>query len=264
MQMLIGKLLKNLSIMEEYLMTKKIALIVLVFVVAVAVIFTGCTAARRPNTTGQNNNTTGMRTSYGNNDRGYQGTDQSGSYDNYTKVGDQLGIRDWTNDYRTGLNDGRVGNNTGGFTPGVTGLTGTNTGNNTGYNTLYNTGNNNGNNTGNNTGNTDTRQADDIARACEQVQGVDNATAVVTGNTAYVGIDMETNIRNVNQSDIKREVANRVRATGNNINTVYVSAEPDFMNRLRNVGNGVRNGKGGNTFTTELNDMVQRITPARW
>ena len=69
--------------MEEYLMTKKIALIVLVFVVAVTVIFTSCAAPRRPDTTGQNNNI-GMRTGYGNNDRGYQGTDQGGSYNHYT------------------------------------------------------------------------------------------------------------------------------------------------------------------------------------
>ncbi|MDF2840176.1 MAG: hypothetical protein K0Q99_948 [Clostridia bacterium] len=222
-------------------MAKKIALIVLAFAFAAAVVFTGCAPARRPNAPGQYDNT-GINTNYGTNDRGYQGTDQSGSYDNYTKVGDELGIRDWTNDYRTGLNDGRV-------TPGVTGLNGTDFGNNVGYNTGTNTG---------------TRQADDIARACEQVQGVENATAVVTGNTAYVGIDMDDNTRIANQRDIKNAVAQKVRAANNDINTVYVSTEADFMNRLRNVGNGMRNGNGFNTFTNELEEMVQRITPTRW
>jgi YhcN/YlaJ family sporulation lipoprotein len=200
-------------------MAKRIALIVLAFTVAAAVIFTGCAPARKPI------NTPGTQTNYNN-----TGT----NYDNYTKVGDQLGVRDWTNNYRTDMYNDNLNNNM-------------------------------NNRLGNNVNlNTTTQRSEDIARACEQVQGVENATVVVTGNTAYVGIDMEANTRIANERDIKNEVAQKVRASGKDINTVYVSSEVDFMDRLRNVGNGLRNGRPVDAFTTELNEMVNRISPTRW
>lgn len=197
-------------------MAKKIALIVLAFALAAAVIFTGCAPARRPMAPNQYDNR-GTQT-------GYENTDLNRNYDNYTKVGDQLGIRDWENNYRTDMYNGNMNNN----------------------------------------GDTGTRRADDIAAACEQVQGVENATAVVTGNTAYIGIDLDDNTVVANQRDIKNEVAQKVRAANNDINTVYVSTEADFMNRLRNIGNGLRTGRPVDAFTTELNELIQRVTPSRW
>ncbi|OGO77621.1 MAG: hypothetical protein A2Y23_11735 [Clostridiales bacterium GWB2_37_7] len=201
-------------------MAKKLALIVLAFAFAAAVIFTGCAPARRPYSPGQYDNT-GINT-------GFQGTNLDTDFGNYTKVGDELGIRDWSNNYRTDM---------------------------------YN---NNLNNNANANNNTTTKRADNIARAIEQLQGVENATVVVTGNTAYVGIDMDENTNIANARDIKREVSQKVRANATDINTVYVSAEADFMDRLRNVGNGLRNGRPVDAFTTELNEMVQRLAPASW
>lgn len=220
MQLLFNKLLQNLLIMEEHHMAKKLALIVLAFAFAAAVIFTGCAPARRPYSPGQYDNT-GINT-------GFQGTNLDTDFGNYTKVGDELGIRDWSNNYRTDM---------------------------------YN---NNLNNNANANNNTTTKRADNIARAIEQLQGVENATVVVTGNTAYVGIDMDENTNIANARDIKREVSQKVRANATDINTVYVSAEADFMDRLRNVGNGLRNGRPVDAFTTELNEMVQRLAPASW
>lgn len=216
-------------------MVKRVALIVLAFALMTAVIFTGCTPARRPYTPGQENNANyGNRTNFGS------------DYNNYTMGGDQLGIRDnGTGLYNTGLNDGRIGNSMGNY----------NGNNPAGYN---------GNTIGfggNQAGGT---QADTLARACEQVAGVENATVVVTGNTAYCGIDLDENTNLANERDIKNQVAQKIRATGNDINTVYVSAEADFMDRIRNVGSGLRNGRPVDAFTTELNEMVRRLSPTRW
>jgi YhcN/YlaJ family sporulation lipoprotein len=148
--------------------------------------------------------------------------------------------------------------NTGG---GVTGA-----GNNGGMNNWANYPN-----TGDNVGFTNNRDDDDdtvraerISTAVEQIQGVENSTVVVTGNTAYVGIDLEQSPRTANERDIKREVAQMIKSQGGDINTVYVSTEVDFMDRLRNVGEGLRNGRPVDAFTTELNEMVRRITPDRW
>lgn len=228
-------------------MMKRLSLVVLAFVVALTFMFAGCAPARRPmdNT---NQNATGNQTGYNaagpytgmygggtnrdNTNVGYRGA----NYPNYPTQGDNWGVRSWANDNQTGLNNGMYNNQ----------------GTNVGYNI------------GGNTGNTNTTQSEEIARAVEQIQGVDRATVVVTGNTAYCGISMDRNARNANERDIKRDVAQMVRTTGKDINTVYVSTEAGFMDRLRNVGNGLRNGRPVDAFTTELNEMVQRLTPNRW
>lgn len=215
-------------------MTKKIILIFLSFVLVTALIFTGCTPARRPYTSPNQNNGLG-------NNVGYQDT------------GRNLGTNNNMGNYR-----------------------------NTNNNTL---------------------SADRAATAVERIQGVRNASVVITGNAAYVGVVLDTNtttgttgttgIRDTtgttgitgttgttgttgmtgttgitrttgNQRDIKREIAQTVRATVSGINTVYVSTDTGFMDRLRTVGEGIRNGRAVNTFTTELNDMVRRITPTNF
>ena len=209
-------------------MTKRIALIILTFAVAAAVIFTGCTTARKPMNTGYQNNGIGINGNANN--------------QNDPALGNNWGTRD------IAYNNG------------------------TGTNVNYNT---------------NTQRTDDLERICEQVPGVRDATVVLSGNTAYVGIDLDRNTANninyentanntetrnntnivnntVNNTDIKNNVAQKIRSSNTNINTVYVSTETDFMDRLRNVGNGVRGGRPISGFTTELRDMVRRINPVNW
>ena len=182
-------------------MSKKITLTVLAFALAVALVFTGCTPARRPITT-----------------------------DQYNKAGLNRNVN-YQNDYRTIYSD----------------IDRNNVRSNLGVNPNVNTA---------------AQNTDQLVRASKQVQGVRDATVVVTGNTAYVGIDLDRT-RAANERDIKNEVTQRVRATDKNINTVYVSTDVSFMDRLRNVGNEIRNGRPIEGFTTELNEMFQRVTPAK-
>lgn len=186
-------------------MKRKIILIFLSFVLITALVFTGCTPARRM---------------YDNQNR-YNNVNQSNPYGRNVGYRD-TGINNWSN---TNIAKNDMGN----------------------YGTT----------------NTDAIKADRIAAAVNQIKGVRNSTVVVTGSTAYVGVDFTANTTTGNRIDIKREVANKVKAIDSGINTVYVSTEVNFMDRLRNIGNGIRSGKPISTFTTELNEMVKRITPTR-
>lgn len=219
-------------------MAKRIALIVLAFALAAAVIFTGCTPARKPmNTNDQYNRT---------------GTTGTTNNQNDPALGNNWGTRDLS--YNNGL-----GNN--GNTNGMAnnnGLGYNNTDNNLGYN-------NNNDALGNNVRlNTTTQSADDLERTVEQVKGVKDATVVISGNTAYVGLDLDNNTNTVNNTNIKNTVTQQIRASNTNINTVYVSTETGFMDRLRDVGTGIRGGRPISGFTTELRDMVRRINPVNW
>ena len=240
-------------------MAKKIALIVLTFVMVAAVIFTGCTPARKPYNTGNQNNQTGMNGTANN--------------QNDPPLTNNWGTRDTAYNNNLGSN--------------------------------IDTGNNNG--AGTNVNYNATQRTNQLERTIEQMQGVRDATVVISGNTAYVGLELDTNTANninyentanntetrntntagnnmgtntetntgtnmgsntgtngTNNTAIKNNVAQKVRASNTNIDTVYVSTETDFTNRLRNVGNGVNGGRPISGFRTELRDMVRRINPMNW
>jgi YhcN/YlaJ family sporulation lipoprotein len=116
-----------------------------------------------------------------------------------------------------------------------------------------------------------TAQADNIQRSVEQMVGVDNAAVVVTGNTAYVGINTDGNLtgRNIsygNTTDLtalKRSVAQRVRTASPQIQTVYVSTDANFFERIRRVGTGLRVGNPISGFSNELTNLVRGMAPER-
>ena len=215
-------------------MAKRIMLFVIAFTVAAAVIFTGCTPARRPMNTGTQYNRTGTQ---------YNRTGPGVANNQYdAPLTNNWGTRD------TSYNNGTLNNNT-------------SMGTNTGYGANTGSGTNNG--YGTNVGyNTTSTQNDALQRTIEQIQGVRNATVVISGNTAYVGVTLDTNTTNTaNTTNIKNLVAQQIRTTNRAITTVYVSTDKGFINRLRNVGNGINGGRPISGFTNELNNMVRRITP---
>lgn len=195
-------------------MAKRIVLIVIAFTVAVAVIFTGCTPARKPMNTGDQYNRTGTN----GNTINQNNPDQASNW----------GAKDISYNNRTALDNN---------------YTNKGLGNNVSLNTT-------------------TQTTDNLERTIEQVQGVRDATVVVSGNTAYVGLVLDTNTANA--SDIKNKVTQQIRSSNRAISTVYVSTETSFIDRLRNVGTGISGGKPISGFTTELRDLVRRINPVNW
>jgi YhcN/YlaJ family sporulation lipoprotein len=194
--------------------------------------------------------------------RNYGGTGAGGNY----------GGAGATNNYAGGANGLLGGGATGMGNPiyygGYGGYGGYNNGMYGGYGNDYRNvgGSNNSPNYGlGNTGGT--TQADNIARSLEQMVGVDSATVVVNGTTAYVGIDTDGDLtgRNIaygNATDlaaVKRACAQRVRSANPQIQTVYVSTDANFFERLRRLRNGGNTG----TFTNELNDLIRGMTPER-
>ena len=132
-------------------------------------------------------------------------------------------------------------------------------------------GSNNSPNFGLNNTRTATTQAERLARSCESVAGVDNATCVISGNTCYVGVDTNGaatggnvaygNTNNI--STVKQQCARKIKAANPQIKTVYVSTDANFFERLRRVSDGMSNGNTGNNFRNELNELVRGLTPER-
>lgn len=226
-------------------MIKKKSVFVLAAILIIAFAFSGCAARKPMTTTDQTDQFGGQRTGYNYNDR------EDTNYGSVTGIEKNLDNRYNMGDYRG------LGNNYG-------------IGSNTRYGRAedrYSGGSNNSANYRIPGLGTQMTAADNIARAVETVPGVQNATVVVSGNTAYVGINTTATglgtTGTANLTDIKRKVAQTVRNTDDNITTVYVSADANFRDRLRRVGNGVREGRPIDGFRTELTELVRRLTPER-
>lgn len=108
--------------------------------------------------------------------------------------------------------------------------------------------------------------ADNLAKAVQRIPGIRSAAAVISGDAAYIGINIDINSSIDNTSkiqNIKKQAADTVRNTDRNIKTVYVSADADFIQRIDKISNDVRNGKPVEGFEDELNEIVKRITPEK-
>lgn len=132
------------------------------------------------------------------------------------------------------------------------------------------------------------------------MDGVRSANVMLTDNNAYVAVQMERNGQNAGnagtmgtagatngrgnnrtatgttnggatgttggQDDVsqslKQQIVDKVRSTsGANIQNVFVSANPDFVQRMNNYAQDVRQGRPLAGLVQEFNTLVQRIFP---
>lgn len=125
--------------------------------------------------------------------------------------------------------------------------------------------NQNRNRNGNNNDNNNTRMevadraADRIARDMKEV---DQAYVLATDDNAYVATVLEDGNDNNQLTDaLKRRIAQKVKETDPDINNVYVSANPDFVDLSNDYVNDVQAGEPVEGFFEEFNEMAQRIFP---
>jgi YhcN/YlaJ family sporulation lipoprotein len=114
--------------------------------------------------------------------------------------------------------------------------------------------------------------ADQIAAMNE----VKTANVMVAGRTAFVAVTLHYgagtqngagpggNPTIVDVSDqLKTKIADKVKSSGQGIDNVFVSANPDFVERINAYSQDVRNGKPVSGFIKEFYNMVERMFPYR-
>ncbi|GIO65562.1 YhcN/YlaJ family sporulation lipoprotein [Paenibacillus cookii] len=94
----------------------------------------------------------------------------------------------------------------------------------------------------------------------ERVAGVKKAHAVVFGNTAVVGIDVDGNLTRSRVGNIKYSVAEALRKDPRGKNAL-VTADMDLSHRIAEIGEHIRKGEPVSGFASELADIVGRIVP---
>ncbi|AUZ25713.1 MULTISPECIES: YhcN/YlaJ family sporulation lipoprotein [Bacillus] len=118
--------------------------------------------------------------------------------------------------------------------------------------------NDNGNNNDNN--NRKLEVADDAADKITDMKEVKHANVIVAGNQAYVAVVLTNGNKEVGK-DLKKKISDKVRDTDKNMDNVYVSANPDFVDRMQGYGERIQNGDPIAGFFDEFSETVQRVFP---
>ncbi|MDV2582488.1 YhcN/YlaJ family sporulation lipoprotein [Alkalibacillus haloalkaliphilus] len=102
--------------------------------------------------------------------------------------------------------------------------------------------------------------ADDVT---DQVDEVSQAYVMTGDNNAYVAVVLHNNDNGTDDlsDEVKEEVADVVNSTKQDLNNVYVSANPDFFNMVNDYTQRVNEGDPIEGFFEEFNAMLDRVFP---
>ncbi|WP_047979854.1 YhcN/YlaJ family sporulation lipoprotein [Ornithinibacillus contaminans] len=113
--------------------------------------------------------------------------------------------------------------------------------------------------------------ADEAAELiARKIDGIDNAYVLTTDNNAYVAAELDThkngnNLNHYNEEqltdEVKEQIATIVKSVDNNIDNVYVSTNPDFMDLTNDYINDVDNGEPVEGLFEQMGTMIERVFP---
>lgn len=103
-------------------------------------------------------------------------------------------------------------------------------------------------------------KAQRLVQLATRVKNVNDATAVVLGNYAIVGIDVKATLDRPEVGVIKYSVAEALKEDPQGANAI-VTADPDIVQRLREMAADIRSGRPIAGILEELADIVGRIIP---
>jgi YhcN/YlaJ family sporulation lipoprotein len=99
-----------------------------------------------------------------------------------------------------------------------------------------------------------------LANIAGSVPNVERATAVALGKYAIVGIDVNEDLDRSKVGALKYSVAEALKKDPMGANAVVV-ADPDFMARIEEINEDIKNGKPVEGVLNELADIMGRIMP---
>ncbi|MCF2650504.1 YhcN/YlaJ family sporulation lipoprotein [Niallia circulans] len=110
----------------------------------------------------------------------------------------------------------------------------------------------------------DRKTGQDIAKRlvslATSIENVNDATAVVIGKYALVGVDINADLDRSEVGSIKYSVAESLKSDPDGANAVII-ADPDMNARLKEIGEDIQNGKPIQGIFNELADISGRLIP---
>jgi YhcN/YlaJ family sporulation lipoprotein len=103
--------------------------------------------------------------------------------------------------------------------------------------------------------------ADKAASRIVKLAEVDIANVIVTNRNAYVAVVLKNGANGEVTDRLKKKITDQVRATDQDIRNVYVSSDPDFVNRMEGYGNRISEGAPRDGLFEDFTDTVRRVFP---
>jgi YhcN/YlaJ family sporulation lipoprotein len=99
--------------------------------------------------------------------------------------------------------------------------------------------------------------------AAEKIAELEEATAqpIVTDNNAYGVILQGGNDDEEELEKIEDKIAEQVKAINTNVENVYVSVNPDFVEQITDYGEKINAGEPVEGLFEEFTDVVKRVFP---
>ncbi len=106
---------------------------------------------------------------------------------------------------------------------------------------------------------TTANRADRIAQSVAKISGIGQASVVISGNTAIVGIEVSGILDDAKLIKLKGEAEKEVKRTDPSIEHVAVTAAAELVRRVTNMADSVA---GGQTPANErMGDVIRQLTP---
>jgi YhcN/YlaJ family sporulation lipoprotein len=115
-------------------------------------------------------------------------------------------------------------------------------------------------------GNSRIEMSDKVANKLAASPEIDAAFVVLTDHNAYVAVTQAhkaKSTKSISLTDaLKDKIADQVKSMAPTVENVYVSANPDFISRMKGYASQVRQGHPIQGLIVEFNALVERVFPA--
>lgn len=128
------------------------------------------------------------------------------------------------------------------------------------YNTYRNNGDNVDRFNANNTNRFRTNANQDAERLASQaakINGVDDATVVIVGRTAYVALDLKDRVDSRQATRVERSVRRSLEQASKRYN-ISITSDADLYGRLRDIGDGIRNGTPAEYYRNDFDRITNQ------
>jgi len=111
-------------------------------------------------------------------------------------------------------------------------------------------------------------RADEAEKKVTDLEEVESATVIITDNNAYVAAVLQEATDGTEWTDdsegldqINAKISDEVRGTVSDLENVYVSVNPDFVERMNDYADKINAGEPVEGLLEEFNETAKRIFP---
>ncbi|GLY10310.1 YhcN/YlaJ family sporulation lipoprotein [Pseudobacillus badius] len=95
----------------------------------------------------------------------------------------------------------------------------------------------------------------------ENLKEIQTAKVIVTDHTAYAAVVLNDGSKGNLSNKLEDKIADEVRTADRSVQKVYVSANPDFVQRMQGYGDRIQAGHPISGLFDEFSDTVRRVFP---